>query len=292
MGQPPLVSVIVPAYNAAAWIHQTIASVLEQTYSAVEVLVIDDASKDATVKMLSDIGPRIRILENKTNLGLSASRNRAIAAAKGDYIALLDHDDLWAPEKLAMQMALFERQPELGLVYSDARYQTSEGRSWRSFVASPPYRGDVFIPLLQENFVPCLTAVVPAKVLHDVGPFRTDLRILEDHDMFLRIARRHSLDYVDQPLATYRIHDQNFTRRRDVYYAEKIRLQSLYATEFPLEGEIALQRLGLGAALMQERHLVAGAQSLAKGVWGAFSHTSRFARAAYNTWHRKKRVSA
>jgi glycosyltransferase involved in cell wall biosynthesis len=287
----PLVSVIIPAYNAEAWIVETVSSALAQTYTPVEIIVVDDTSKDGTLRALESFKRRIRVLQNTTNLGVSGSRNRGIATAAGHYIALLDHDDLWHPEKISRQMDLFQKIPNLGLVYSDANIETQEGNQWRYSQASMPYRGLVFKQLIKENFIACATSVIPQSVLAEVGLFNEKLKILEDHDLFLRIARRFPIDYIDATLATYRIHDRNFTRHRDIYHAERIWVQSLYADEVSLEGEMALHHLGLGAALIRGRHLLSGTQALSRGLWGAFSHSVKFAQAAIRTWHRKKRVS-
>ena len=285
-----LVSVVIPSYNASQWIRATIDSALRQSYAPLEVVVVDDASTDETRQLLKEMGPRVRVYHNPANQGVSASRNRAIREAKGEYIALLDHDDIWHPEKLERQMALFQKDPGLGLVFSDCRYETNAGKSWRSFEASAPGRGHVFDRLLEENFIPCLTAVFPKKTGLEAGGFRENLKILEDHDFFLRIAQKHRVDYVDQPLATYRLHEMNFTKRRDIYHQEKISLYQTYGKK-AFEGETALQYLGLGAALLKTREISKGTRALAAGFLGALSHPVALFKAAEKTCGRRKRVA-
>src|SRR4051812_49267097 len=104
MDARPLVSVVIPVHNAAEWIRETLNSVSAQTYPSIEVVLVDDGSTDATPEILSSYGDRVRVIANKTNQGVSVSRNIAIEAAKGAYIAFLDHDDLWHPQKIEKQM--------------------------------------------------------------------------------------------------------------------------------------------------------------------------------------------
>src|SRR5690242_13247080 len=116
-----LVSVIIPTYNGTAFLRETIDSALAQTYPAVEVIVVDDGSTDDTAAVIAEYGDRIKGIA-QANSGTSAARNTGIRASSGDYIAFLDHDDLWAPIKLARQMRVLRDHPELGMVYAGIRF--------------------------------------------------------------------------------------------------------------------------------------------------------------------------
>jgi len=287
----PLVSVIIPSYNSRPWINQTVESVLTQTYPRLETIVVDDASTDDTAGALKHYGSRVKLLRNECNRGVSFTRNRAIAVAQGDYIALLDHDDLWFPEKTTKQMSLFERNPELGLVFSDAVYRRAEGSSHCSFELMAPARGHVFSRLLQTDFIPCASAVIPRKVIDSVGPFREDLSFVEDHELFLRISRSFAIDYAEEPLVVYNVHETNLTRRRDLCQRERITLETLYMKEGGFEGAIALDYLRLGAALFEKRQPGHAAASFTLGALRGLRFPVKTCKALFETLQKRKRAN-
>ena len=209
----PKVSVIVPCYNSQSFIKRTIESALKQTYTNLEIIVVDDGSKDNTgdiIKSFNDA--RIKYFYQENN-GLSFTRNVAIKHATGEYVAFLDHDDQWLPEKIEKQLRLFERNPELGLVFSDAYMVSSERKTIACFKERKPSRGNIFYEyLLSDNFVPLLTVLTPKVVISRYMPFDDRYKISEEFDLFLRIARDYKFDYVDEPLGNYYIHDANTIR--------------------------------------------------------------------------------
>jgi glycosyltransferase involved in cell wall biosynthesis len=213
----PLVSVVVPTYNGSWCIQETLNSALAQTMSDLEILVVDDCSTDDTADMVRNMpDSRIRLLQREQQAGVSAARNTAIAEAKGSYIALLDHDDLWEPDKLERQLPLFERDPKVGLVFSDCNLFTngSDGQM-RTFFNKRPPRGEIFRALLKHNFILCPTALIRRSALDAVGNFAEDLRYSEEYDLFLRLAHSFPADYVDAPLASYRVHAPDHPALRD-----------------------------------------------------------------------------
>jgi glycosyltransferase involved in cell wall biosynthesis len=208
----PRVTAVIPTYNAAPFIRRTVESVLAQSYKDFELIVVDDGSSDATAGIVAGFGDRVRLII-QPNRGVSAARNRAIAEARGDLIAFLDHDDIWYPEKLEQQVHLMDTRPEVGLVYANANFIDESDRRMWTYLARPRlHRGTVLGPLFLDCFVPLLTVVVRAKLLADIGPFVTRWSIAEDYDLFLRAAEHSELDYVDQVLAGYRIHRGNLSR--------------------------------------------------------------------------------
>lgn len=283
----PLVSVIIPTYNAEKWIRDTVNSALGQTYAPLEVIVVDDASTDGTLKTLEGSDPRVRLFRNEKNLGVGGSRNRAMKEARGEYIAFLDHDDLWHPEKLKLQLPLFEKNPAPGLVFSDCFYLNPGGKQYRAFEFSLPARGSAFQSLIEENFIPCLTAVIPKKVLNAVGSFREDLKISEDYELFLRIARQYPIEYVAEALATYRVHDRNFSHRRDIYHQELISIWKTYSPEIPLHGEIALQYVWLARIQLGKYQRLKGLRSLTHALILGASHPGDLRRALGKAWDQR-----
>jgi len=208
----PLVSVVIPSYNAGPFIGRTIDSVMSQSYKNLEIVVVDDGSSDGTPDIVARFGDPVRLILQH-NDGVSAARNRAIAEARGELIAFLDHDDVWYPEKLERQVHLLSTRPEVGLVYSNADFIDVTDHPMWTYLARPRlHRGQVLGRLFLDCFVPLLTVVVRARLLAEVGQFAAGWHIAEDYDLFLRFAERTEVDYVDEVLAGYRIHRGNLSR--------------------------------------------------------------------------------
>ncbi|MFW5634392.1 MAG: glycosyltransferase family 2 protein [Erythrobacter sp.] len=200
-----LVSVVIPAYNRAATLGRAVASVLAQDHRALEVIVVDDGSTDATPEVIAGLAdPRLRSVR-QPNRGVSAARNRGIAEARGDFIAFLDSDDEWLPGKLARQLAVFAASGrEVGLVYGGLEILGADGV--RSIL--PRHVGPVFEPLLVENvlFGFSSNALMRSEVFETVGGFDESLPAIEDYDLALRIARFFRIAAVPEPISRY--HDQ------------------------------------------------------------------------------------
>ena len=210
----PTVSVIIPAYNAAPWIAETIDSVLNQTFKDFEVIVVDDGSTDATAEVVASYKPQVQYLY-KNNGGPSSARNTGICAACGRYIAFLDADDLWLPEKLQIQMQLFSQNPSLAWVYSDGLiFEENPNKNQHLFSQSSyMYSGEILRPLLLQDFVASPTPIVRRDVFEDVGLFNEEssFKSVEDWDMWLRIAARYPVYLIDKPLVKYRRHSTSLT---------------------------------------------------------------------------------
>jgi glycosyltransferase involved in cell wall biosynthesis len=210
----PTVSVIIPAYNAAPWIAETIDSVLNQTFKDFEVIVVDDGSTDATAEVVASYKPQIQYLY-KNNGGPSSARNTGICAARGQYIAFLDADDLWLPEKLQIQMQLFIQNPSLAWVYSNGLiFEENPNKNPHLFSQSSyMYSGEILRPLLLQDFVASPTPIVRRDVFKDVGLFNEEssFKSVEDWDMWLRIAARYPVGFIDKPLVKYRRHSTSLT---------------------------------------------------------------------------------
>jgi glycosyltransferase involved in cell wall biosynthesis len=207
----PLVSVIIPAYNAASMIERTIQSVLSQTYPFYEILVIDDGSCDETSDVVSKLSAdeeRIT-LSQQENQGVAAARNYGIKHAIGDYIAPLDADDLWFPEKLERQISVMLQSPAtVGLVYAWSVPVSDDART-PNYVPGGMLEGVVFLPLLLGNLMPSAsTPLIRRKCFDHVGMYNSDFRELdaqgcEDWDLYLRIAEHYEFRVVAQHLVGY-----------------------------------------------------------------------------------------
>jgi len=185
---PPLVSVIIPAYNAEATILETIASVRAQTHADLEILVIDDGSTDGTLARVRSVDDERLSVFSYPHGGLATGRNRGVAHSAGAFISFIDADDLWTPDKLACQLAALERHPEAGLAYSWTTFVDGDGRYL--FAKERLYfEGDVRLPLLRECFIASGSNVLLRRSCVDaVGPFDPILRSAEDWEYWLRAA--------------------------------------------------------------------------------------------------------
>jgi glycosyltransferase involved in cell wall biosynthesis len=203
----PTVSVVIPAYNYARYLPAAIESALAQTHPPLEVIVVDDGSTDDTPRVLAAFSDRIRALR-QTNQGAGAARNTGIAAARGDYLAFLDSDDLWRRDKLELQLARFARDPGLGLVHCGVETIDEEGRTTGYLLEGR--EGWMAMEMLRLDReviqVPGSNVMVPRGVAEEVGGFDARLPPSEDWDFAYRVAVRHRIGYVAEPLLRYRLH--------------------------------------------------------------------------------------
>jgi glycosyltransferase involved in cell wall biosynthesis len=221
----PEVSVIMPAYNHARYLGEAIESVLSQTLTPLEVIVVDDGSTDATSEVLDRYKDRIRIIR-QVNQGVSAARNNGAAVAMGEYLAFLDADDLWALEKLERQIECFANKRELGLVHCGVIEIDAEGRRLKTL--DQGMSGWVAREMLLFERPVILGggsgALIPRKVFQEVGGFDPQLSTSADWDLYYRIASLWRVGFVAEPLLQYRLHGSNMhgdigAMRRDMLAA-------------------------------------------------------------------------
>jgi GT2 family glycosyltransferase len=205
-GEAPRASIIIPVYNLRDFVGDAIESALAQTLprEQFEVIVVDDGSTDGSDDVIRRFLPHVRA-QRQANRGLSAARNAGIHAARGAFLAFLDADDRFLPEKLAASLAVFAARPELGLVYSGVRYIDARG------AALPPrggttQEGDLLPALLLGNLIHPNAVVVRREPVERAGGFDESLTSLEDWDLWLRLsAAGLRWGCLDRPLAEYRI---------------------------------------------------------------------------------------
>ena len=226
----PTVSVVIPLYNAADTIVKAVESALAQTLSDIEVIVVDDGSTDtslSTVGALDD--SRLRVL-SFDNAGAPAARNRGIAAAHSDLIALLDADDYWQPEKLVDQVAALAQHPEAALAYSWSDYVDQQGDYMcpgkRDVVKGDPE--STYAKLLVSNFLENgSTPLIRKSALDEVGGFDESLPSAQDLDLYLKIAARYAFVTIPKVQVYYRITTGSITSKllehehRTVHFVER-----------------------------------------------------------------------
>jgi glycosyltransferase involved in cell wall biosynthesis len=212
--EAPLVSVVVPAYNAARTLPETVRSVLDQTVRDIEVIVVDDGSTDGTVEAAHAIDDRRVTVMSQPNAGVSAARNTGAQAARGRYVAFLDSDDLWLPHKLERQLEILEREPgvhavQAGVIFVDDALEPLSVRRCVDW-------SDPLLDTLYFRNLPAFpsTVVFRREKLLERGGFDTSLVILEDWELAVHAAWHWGLQSVHEPLGLYRFHPGN--RSRDV----------------------------------------------------------------------------
>lgn len=216
--EEPFVSIVLPTFNRAASLPRSIHSVLEQTHTNFELLVVDDASTDdseAVVQRFADA--RIRYLRQEYNKGAAAARNAGIQHARAGLIAFQDSDDEWLPDKLARQVArLLEAPPKVGLVYCAYCRLSAEGPPSRFPPGHvQPKEGDIHRALLRESFVGTPTILVRRECLDAVGGFDEQLPRFQDWELMIRLSARFEVGFIDEALVRAHDADANISAGHD-----------------------------------------------------------------------------
>ena len=221
MAHADLVSVIMPVYNGGQFLRVAIESALAQTHTPIEIIVVDDGSTDTTPEVLASFGSRI-VHIRQTNSGASVARNAAIRAQRprGEYLAFLDADDFWEPEKLTAQIAYLKQHPDVDLVATGWRVyaaaNTSEvlGNSTKSTTITdidPAISGWIYNELLLLCVLHTTTVVMRSTLVERIGYFDPSLRRGQDYDYWLRASRVTPIHRLDAKLSVYRLHESNHT---------------------------------------------------------------------------------
>ena len=215
----PLVSVVIPAYNAVRTLRATVQSVLTQTVQDFEIIIVNDGSKDDTFKLAQELSAndaRITAL-TKPNGGVSSTRNMGIRAARGKYVALLDADDLWIPHKLERQLEVLESGQNIFAVQSGA-YFVNDNLEILSVRPCVPSKNALLEILLFENSPNAMsTFVIRRDKFDEMGYFDEELEILEDWELIIRIAQTCNMFSIEEPLSLYRVHFGNRSRDLGVH---------------------------------------------------------------------------
>jgi glycosyltransferase involved in cell wall biosynthesis len=223
----PRVSVLIGAYNNAATLEEAMASILSQTVSQLELLVIDDGSSDESREIAQCVAhddPRVRVLPMIRNVGISRSLNEGLQAARAPVVAVQDADDWSAPGRLERQLSVLDERPDVAVVGSRMREVDEEGRSLHprtSFRA-----GDVNDVLLRFNPIPNTSAAFRRDVAVALGGYSPRYRYAMEYDLWLRIAENHVVHAIDAPLSTRRMSATNVAARHErAQTAEAIRIR-------------------------------------------------------------------
>lgn len=210
--ESPLISVIIPTYNRANFLHQAIESVLAQTYKNWELIIVDDGSTDNTSELVRKFTDKRIIYLYQENRGASAARNKGIQKAKGEYIAFLDSDDAWLSRKIEKQLDIFKiSRFNPGVVCAGVQYIDYNGTP-QNQKKLPKYRGNIFKQLLRKNIAGIgSTMLVKRECFEKCGLFDENLPSRVDLDILIRISRHFTVDYMPEVLTLERIHEERIT---------------------------------------------------------------------------------
>jgi glycosyltransferase involved in cell wall biosynthesis len=209
MSDVPLVSVVIPTFNRVSLLKETVESVRTQTYRDFEIIVIDDGSTDGTWQWLIH-QTDIRAFR-QPNQGIAASRNHGISRARGEWIAFLDHDDLWMADKLQIQMDYVATNPDVALVSArhvrlGKRIKQPTKVSWIS--------GDLFAEVFSQSFIHTSSVIIRKDVLQSIEGFDPQYRFADEFDVWLKISRQFPIAYINKPLVLIRFYDANTSHDR------------------------------------------------------------------------------
>jgi glycosyltransferase involved in cell wall biosynthesis len=225
----PLVSVIIPAYNCERYITTTIKSVLNQTFSDLEIIVVDDGSTDHTRDIVASYGPPVQLI-CQPNSGVCVARNHGIRQAAGQYVCLMDHDDYWFPDKLELQVEAMKSHPDAGIIYAsfipwnpneDGVFPEPTSFNLNTYPdgIDNGFSGWIYHQFLLDCWMLTSTAMFRREVFEKCGNFNETLPYSEDWDLWLRISQEYPFVKLNRPSTLYRQHPQQGNRVvRDIDY--------------------------------------------------------------------------
>jgi len=254
----PLVSILVPAYNAERWISQALDSALQQTYPATEVIVVDDGSTDGTVEAVRKYEGWVRLALG-AHAGGNAARNQLAALAKGEWLQFLDADDYLLPDKIGGQMRRVEEQPGLDVIYSPVILRNDLDGSER--ILSMDESDDVTLHFIRWGSLNTNGFLFRRQALLDVGGWNPAQTACQEHELLYRlICADKKFSLVNSPGAVYRFHGSTTVSRRDPLSTLRLKLELLDKTQDHLERHRILTR-------RHRQELYAGRMQAARSTW-------------------------
>jgi glycosyltransferase involved in cell wall biosynthesis len=205
--QAPLISVLMPAYNCEAYVLEAVSSILSQSFTDFELLVIDDGSTDSTRKLLESVDdPRLRLVSNERNIGLIGTLNRGLDLALGRYIARMDADDVSAPERLEKQVLYLEEHPDVHVLGSMVNLINEQGMVFGAISGYPTDSEEIHRYLLRECCLIHPSVIFRKDTVEAAGGYSVDARHAEDYDLWLRLSDHHKIANLPDKLVSYRMH--------------------------------------------------------------------------------------
>jgi glycosyltransferase involved in cell wall biosynthesis len=290
----PLVSVVIPTYNRAGLLKRAVKSVLNQTYSNFELIIVDDCSTDDTETVAKSFrDSRIRYIRHKKNQGAPAARNNGILASKAQYIAFQDSDDEWLPTKLEKQVNSFSFAPhDLGVVYTSF-WLIDQGK--KTLIPAPDIKkteGKIYTELLKKNFVNTPTALVRKECFEKVGMFENIPR-LQDWELWLRLSKHYHFKHLNEPLVIAHRQPDSISRNIDAYISAYQYILSKNFDEISKETKLLTKHyFEIGTVLCLKGDIKAGRKYFLKALMAQpfnaklllWTIASTFGLTTYNTY--------
>lgn len=262
-------SIIIPTYNSAHFLPETLESILNQDYEDYELIVVDDGSTDNTRELIQSYGVRITYLHQENSGGCSMPRNVGIRYASGEYIAIFDADDIMKPGKIMLQSDFLNNNPHVGFVFTDfCDFRGAE--ILRNHISTCPIFNqlrkkkvrkneyiinstDAYETLLMENFIGASSMMFRKSVYEEIGPFDEHLESSEDIDFTLRVARKYDFGFIDRLGHLRRLHDGNMTNKNEKMikaqirvYSDQLQVKKSFKSQNDLVSKIAMLYCSLG----------------------------------------------
>ncbi len=208
----PKLSILMPVYNSEDTIRPAVSGILEQSYTDFEFIIVDDGCSDQTIPLIKEFNdPRIQLLTNEENIGLTCSLNKAIAVSTGRYIARQDADDVSLPGRLEKQIAFLDSHPDIAVLGTNRATLSSDGKITSSILyPKEPNHAD----FLQRNRVPHGSTMTRREILDEVGGYNEMFRMSQDYDLWLRISKTHKFANLQEPLYGVRRHGTRTTVKK------------------------------------------------------------------------------
>lgn len=266
------ISVIIPTYNRKNTLPRAVESVLNQTYKPVKIIIVDDGSTDGTKEWFSEMYPLVHYIY-QVNSGVSLARNTGINSARGDWIALLDSDDEWLPDKLELQVKLLQNNAELRFCHTNEIW-IRNGVRINQRKKHQKYGGNIFKKCLDICRISPSSSLFHTSVIKDVGLFDESLDVCEDYDLWLRITAKYPVLFLDQPLIKkFGGHTDQLSRvfggieQYRIRSLEKILIsKSLSGSQFEAAKDMLIHKLQIYAKGLKKREKNIEFQSVEKKI--------------------------
>ena len=267
----PKVSVVTPTHNRAELLRTAITSVLGQTFKDWEMIIVDDHSKDNTPEVVENFADeRVKYLKNIEKNGPSIARNLAISAASGEYIAFLDDDDEWLPQKLKKQIGILDSCPsKIGGIYSNRlMIDKHTGNTYSENPEVDTLRGNLLNQLMIKNPIHTSTLIIRKACIDKIGGFDEGMRYMEDRDLFMRLSMHWDIEYVDEPLTKAYYHGKaHLSRNLEGQTHGREIILNRYRQLFKKNRRSwSKMYICLGAQYCQLRNMSKGRLNLLKGI--------------------------
>lgn len=271
--ESPAVSVLLTSYKHERYLRACVDSALAQTYANMQVIVVDDNSPDSSAEILKSYGDKIQLALNKENRGTYGVLNQALSLARGEYCAVLNSDDLWAPEKIARQVQLMQAHDAMAFCHTYGDFIDGDGRVVQGrpmgFEFPRTETGDELATFIANNTAIASSVMFRTEVAERIGGFDESYRNLGDWDMWLRLAAEGNVGFVDEKLTFYRVHGANTIYAIETTRTEEMRLRAASLKQFRSRADSPKMKAALAhtAACLASLHSITGEPKKARALY-------------------------